>query len=105
MPSDDELEQQINRNEKTMQELAIRIENLDRQVDEFLTELQVTPEQLSALLEKKEKFTESNWQELIKQKQELDDKLNRELKNIRNPLSAKKTYSERKIGNNWLFVR
>lgn len=105
MPSDDELEQQITRNEKTMHELVIRIENLDREVEEFLTELQVTPEQLSALMEKKEKFTEGNWQELIRQKQELDDKLNRELNNIRNPLSAKKTYDERRIGNNWLFVR
>jgi hypothetical protein len=105
MPSDEEIEKQIQKNEKGMRELSIRIENLNRQVNELLTELNVTPEQLTALIEKKENFTEDNWSELLKQKQALDEKLQRELKNIRDPSKAKKTFAERKVEKHWLFIR
>lgn len=101
----DELEKKIQKTELSIQELSIRLDSLNNQIKELLTELNVSPEQLTAFVEKKENFTEENWSSLAQQRQLLDEKLQRELANIRNPLKAKKTYSERKIEQHWLFVR
>lgn len=104
MSSEDKLEKLIQKNEIAMHELTIRIENLDRLVQDLLSEMNVAPEQLTAYLEKKEHFTDDNWQELLKQKKILDDKLKQELEHIRNPLEVKKKYQER-VDKNWIFVR
>lgn len=101
----DELEKTIQKNELAINELSIRIDSIASQVDSLLMELNVSSEQLSAFLENKENFTEKNWNDLLKQRQELDEKLKRELANIRNPLKTKKTYSELKVQSHWLFVR
>lgn len=101
----DELEKKINKHELDFQELVIKTENLNQQVEELLTELNVSPEQLSAFIGNKDNFSEDNWQTIVKQRQELEDKLKRELANIPNPLKNKKTYSERIVPRHWLFVR
>lgn len=104
IPSDD-LERNVNKNALALQELAIRIESLNDQVDELLNELDVSPEQLTAFVENKENFTEENWNHLLQQKEEWNKKLLLSLKNIRNPIEAKKKYAERRVEQHWLFVR
>lgn len=105
MNSHEELEKVIQKNEMAIQELAIRIETVDRHVQELLSELQVSPEQLTGFVEKRENFTEDNWSTMNQHKQELEEKLQRELANIRNPLKTKKAFAERKVERHWLFVR
>lgn len=101
----DELEKTINKHELAFQELVIKTDSLNQQVEELLEELNVSPEQLSAFIGNKDNFNEDNWQTIVKQRQELEDKLKRELANISNPLKNKKTYSERIVPQHWLFVR
>lgn len=101
----DQLEQTIQKNELAIRELAIQIDSMSDQVNSFLAELNVSPEQLSAYLANQDNFTQENWNTLLQQKQELEEKLKRELENIKNPLKTKKTYSERKIQQHWLYVR
>lgn len=101
----DKLEEQVTNNEKKIRELSIRHEKLDLDVSNFLKELEVTPEQLSAFITKKENFTEDNWEELQNQKKKLDEKLDLELKNVRNPLKSKKALASLNIRQHWLHVK
>lgn len=88
-----------------IKELSIRNENLDREAIAFLEELKVTPEQLTIFIEDEENFTGENWKELQKERDKLEQKLQTEIRSMRNPLEVKKAYSERKIDNHWLFVK
>lgn len=105
MSKDDELERKIEQNEIAFQELSLRIENLDRLAKEMLEELDVSTEQISQFLNNKDNFTDENWNEILKQRKELDAKLKKELDNIRNPIAAKKAFKDLKVERHWLFVR
>lgn len=98
-------EEKLNLNEKKIRELAIRHEKLDNDVADFLKELEVTPEQLTAFISKKENFTEENWEELQNQKKKLDEKLDVELKNVRDPLKSKKALASLNVNRHWLYVK
>lgn len=99
------LEQQILQQETKIKELEIQLETLENSVGELLTHLQVTPEQLTAFVDKQEHFSEENWTELQKQRKILDDKLLREIANIRNPRKTKNAYSNLHVERHWLHVR
>lgn len=101
----DELEKKIQKHELAFKELMIKTDTLNQQVEELLAELNVSPEQLTTFIGNKDNFSEENWEMIVKQRKELDEKLLRELANIRNPLKNKKTYSERVVPQHWLFVR
>lgn len=105
MNYEDELENKIEKFERSFNELTIRFENQNKLVNDLLEELNVTPEQLSEFIKKKENFTEENWEELEKQTKLLEQRLLLELANISNPTKRKKTYAERNIQPHWLFVR
>jgi|ERR1700733_5959096 hypothetical protein len=105
MFSDQNLDQQIQQRTSKIKALEIQIEQLDLQTDALLSELKVTPEQLTAFISKKEHFTEENWEELVKQKQTLDNKLSTELANIRNPKKTKRNYSSLHVSRHWLHVK
>lgn len=105
MFSTDNFEEKLVHNEIKMRELDIRHEKLDHDISNFFEELQVTPEQLTAFISTKDNFTEENWQELQKQKKQLDEKLDIELKNVRNPLKSKKALASLNVGRNWLHVK
>jgi len=88
-----------------LMELMLRHENLNRQTEEFLNELKVSPEQLTTYLENKEHFTEKTWNELQKERTKIEEKTQTELNSIRNPLQIKKAYSEKNIARHWIPVR
>lgn len=81
---------------------AIEIENeaLDREIESLLEKAQVTSEQLTLFLSNPVNFTEANWATLLKEKEKLKVKLERDLQNIAKP--AKKLAA---IPPHWLFVR
>jgi chromosome segregation ATPase len=99
------LEAHIQKNEQAIQELAIQIEVLNRDVHELLKELKVSPEQLTAFVENKDNFSEENWNTLLEQRKALDEKLLRELQNVSNPQKTKKTLKTMNVQPHWLFVR
>lgn len=103
--SEEELEKKLKKLEKSYNELQIQFENQNKQITDFLGELNVTSDQISTFLSKKENFSDKNWDEIQKIKKSLDEKLLRELANISNPTKRSKTYSERNIPQHWLFVR
>jgi hypothetical protein len=98
-------EDRLKKNEKKIQELVIRHEKLDQDITNFLEELEVTPEQLTAFISAKENFTEDNWLRLQEHKEKLHIKLDVELKNIRDPHKTKKARDSLHIGSHWLHVK
>lgn len=98
-------ENRINRSEKKINALAVQLEHLDREVDELFRLMEITHEQLTAFVEKEEHFTKDNWAELRQQKLKLEERLNRSLNNIRNPLKTKRAYANLHIANHWLYVK
>lgn len=105
MLSNDTTEEKLKINEKKLRELAIRLESLDSEIHGFLNELNVTPEQLSAFVSCKDNFTDDNWEELQQQKMKLDQKLDVEIKNVRDPLKSKKALASLNVARHWLHVR
>lgn len=99
------LNQTIAKHEQLMQELTIRIENMDLEIKALLSELNVTPEQLTSFLSRQENFTPENWNELQKQKERFDAQWDAELSNIPDPRKVQKTQKDRYIPVHWLFVK
>lgn len=95
----------IKKNEALLRELLYRAKELEKEEEKLFSELNVTPEQISTFIEKPENFTPDNWEEIQEQKKQLNQKLDRDLKNIKNPLKTKKAYKESLIDNRWLFVK
>lgn len=100
-----QFEAHVQKNEQAIEELAIKIDALNRDVDTLLKELNVSPQQLTTFLDNRDHFTEENWTMILQQRKALDEKLLRELVNISNPKKTKKAYSDRHVQPHWLFVR
>lgn len=105
MLKDKLVEEKIQKHEKHFQELVIRMETLNREVNDLFADLKATPEQINQFISNKANFSEEEWTELHNQRKALEEKLQREMDNIRNPQRLKKVYEERHVGNTWLFVR
>lgn len=103
--SEQKLEQDVIKNEIAVQQLLIHIDGLDREIKTLLSELNVTPAQLSAFISKEDNFTPENWQELHNQRKLLDEKLAKELNNVRDPRKVKKAQEDRNVQRHWLFVK
>lgn len=103
--SDAKLEAQIEQQELKIKALTNQLDNLSREVDEFLGALDISLNQLAHYAEQKENFTEENWNELSQQRKQLEEKLHRELENIRNPVNTKRSYDNLHVQRHWLFVK
>ena len=103
--SEQKLEQNIAKTNVSIQQLLIHMEGLDREIKELLSELQVTPQQLSAFVGNEQNFTQENWVELQKQRKSLDEKLNTSLLNVKDLRKTTKAHKERHVQNHWLFVK
>ncbi len=98
-------EQKFQRQIQECAKIAMEAAQLDSEIEGFLEELQVSPEQLSAFIANKDNFTEENWKTLRKQQQELENRLNLRLAQVRDPKKIRSTYDGLHIQPHWLHVR
>lgn len=105
MSYDNEVEAHIQKNDLAIKELAIRIEALDRDVNDLLTQLSVSPDQLTTFIENQENFSDNNWKSLLEKRKALDEKLLKELLNVSNPKKRKEALKSLQVQPHWLFVR
>jgi hypothetical protein len=91
--------------EQALLQLMIRVDALDREIKQLLDELQATPEQISTFLANRENFTPENWDELQQERKILDEKLKRDVENIRNPSKTQKAQADRHVARHWLYVK
>ncbi len=98
----DTIEKKIEANEKKFEALLLKVAQADRETAEIFDQLEVTPEQVRAVLSDENNFTEEAWTEVQAQLTAMESKTasSRELAKVR------KTYAERAgIQQQWLFVR
>lgn len=105
MPLEDQLEKQIEKNIQIAKQLSIEIENLNRQSDELLKELKVSPDQLSTFIDRQDAFTEEDWNALLTERKKLEEKLLLALAQVRNPKKTAAATKSLNVAPHWLFVR
>jgi len=98
-------EEKMLHNEKRLKEITLRFERLNMEIEGFLEEMEVTPEQLTCYVENRDNFCEVSWEELRKQKQMLDQKLDLETKSLADPRETQKKRETQNVAPHWLFVR
>jgi hypothetical protein len=100
------IEQNIQETQIKINKADIMLEQLEHDFSQLMQELNLTVEDAHQYIANPSNFTPEIWEELQNQKKQLDEKLQLELKNIKNPLKIKKSFSERgTIQPHWLFVR
>lgn len=92
--------------DRALLELMLRHEQLNRDTDLLLEELEVSSEQLSSYLENRDNFSDKNWAILQREKQKVEERLEKDLADLKERASPKKrlqnAYSP---AQHWIFVR
>ncbi len=92
--------------ERRLQEEKERFDEITCDVEQQLSGLGITKEQVLLLLSDKDNFTEKDLNQIEVLRRDLDRSLGRSEGAISDPRRAKKARSELKdINRNWLFVR
>ncbi|WP_068468696.1 hypothetical protein [Candidatus Protochlamydia phocaeensis] len=106
MSLEKKLKEKIQQTQLKMQEISINMEKLEREYQLLLEELALTPDQLKNYVEDSNNFSPPIWEQLQNDKQKLDEKLDLDLKSVRDPLKIQKTLSESShVRQHWIFVR
>ena len=105
MIEDQNLENQLNRQDRRLKELTVEIESLDREIEELMAPLAMTKNQVDAYLGNKEHFTDEEWATLENIKSDLELKLAKIGSQKSNPQKLKDAYQELNVSRHWLFVR
>lgn len=106
MSLEQELEQTIQMTHLKLKKITLNMEQLEQEFQDVLKELDLTPEAAKATLADSSNYSLPIWEELQRHTKQLDEKLQLDLKNIKNPLKNKKTFAERSLVQpHWLFVR
>lgn len=100
------LDEKIQRMDKRLKELAQLSQKIERDYQEMMKDLGLTPEELSKYFENRENFTQETWEQMEAEKKILDERLNLELDSLADPGKTKRSLSEKgRIMQHWLFVR
>lgn len=103
---EEDVEQKIESNEKKISVLKMRLERFEKAFKEVYEDAEIAPEQLTEYLNTPSNFDPEIWSHIQDLRLQLDNKLNKELENIRNPFKMSQTYAERgEVQRHWLFVR
>lgn len=106
MSLEQSLEEKFQTTQLKMQELTMGMEKLELEYQNLLEDLGLTAEQLQDYATNPDNFSQPIWEQLQNEKKQLDEKLNLNLNNVRDPLKVKKTLADRgHIQQHWIFVR
>lgn len=102
----DSQEDRINRLERRLQEELDTFNQLSTQIDEYLSKVGITKEQVAHLLQDPSQFTPSQWAKIGDLKEEMEAKLHLSAKAINDPRKAAQARSQVKdVQRHWLPVR
>lgn len=102
----DSQEDQICRLERRLQEELDAFNQLSIQIDEYLSKVGITKEQVGQLLQDPSQFSPSEWTKIGELKEEMEAKLHLSTKPISDPRKAIQARSQIKdVQRHWLPVR
>lgn len=100
------VEKKIENTEKKITVFKMRLDRYEKAFKELHEEVNIAPSELTDFLNTSTNFDSETWASLQNYRDELDNKLAKELENIRNPLKTAETYAQRsQIKPHWMFVR
>lgn len=100
------LDHQLQQTMLKMKELSIKKEHLAHTYQQLLTDLAMTPEEVLTYAKNPDNFSPPLWEELQNEKKKLEEELELELSQVRDPLKTKKSLSEQGLVKpHWIFVR
>jgi len=103
---EEDVEQKLESNEKKIAVLKMRLERFEKAFKEVYEDANVAPEELTDYLNTPTNFEPEVWTHIQDFRLQLDNKLSKELDNIRNPFKTSQTYAERgEVQRHWLYVR
>jgi hypothetical protein len=92
-------------NEKKIEELAIKLDNLDRETAALFEELGISPQEISEFIESRDNFSDQEWELIQNQKTIAEKNLQVDLTSLKDPRKTKKAYKSLNIQPNWIPVR
>lgn len=99
-------DQIILKQEKQIQELEIRLNTLQKHMDQLYREVGVTPEQLDAAFQKSENFTPEEWKMVQIQEKQIQAQIDQAANKGAKPADTAKTrHQQRELERHWIFVR
>lgn len=98
-------ENNISKNEKQLKELIQLSNAQEAQFEELYRQHQISKDELIAFLADPKNFDEPTWRAMQQIRSEFNDQLKAKLNQIKDPLKAKKSYSDLKTAQQWIFVR
>lgn len=102
----DTVQIKIQQKKQKMRELTIHLEKLDREYQQLLQDVDLSPDQIQTYMDDPANFSKPIWEKLQLEKKKLDEKLNLSLNNVKNTKKIEQTFSERgAIQRHWIFVR
>lgn len=90
---------------RQLKEIERDNEAFDREKVKLFESLKMTPEEVHQALKDPSLYSKRDWERLQELKKEMEELLDRDLKNIRNPEQAKKSYDSRNLPPWALFCR
>lgn len=100
------LDEKIQQTDKKLSDLKMRLERLEQERDQFLSDRELSSEELASYVADEANFHPELWMQWQEEKKALDEKLQSELRQVRDEGKAAKAYTERGgIAPHWLFVR
>ncbi|MBA2727758.1 MAG: hypothetical protein H0U49_06260 [Parachlamydiaceae bacterium] len=98
-------EDQSGKQEKKIKDVSAKFDRIEGLLDNLFAEHGISREELTAFLEDPKHFDHATWTELQKADKQLDQKLQLDLKNIKNNHSTAQKYKTLSRANQWMFVR
>ena len=98
-------EDQSGKQEKKIKDVTAKFDRIEGLLDNLYKDHGISLEELNAFLEDPKHFDHATWAELQKVNIQLDQKLQLDLKNIKNSHSTKQKYKILSRANQWMFVR
>jgi uncharacterized membrane-anchored protein YhcB (DUF1043 family) len=106
MSLEEQLKEKIQKTERKMKELALHLEHLDRNYQQLLQEMALSSNQMEEDIQNADNFSPEVWEALENERRQLEEKLDLDLKCIRDPFKLKQAFQEQgAIKQHWLFVR
>jgi hypothetical protein len=101
----DTIEQKSKSLEKKIKDTCSEVDKLNKDILHFLADRGINPIEVSEYLGNRGNFSDKEWEELQEVKTILEERLSRDLKNIRDPRKVKEAYNDRQVRPHWIFVR
>jgi chromosome segregation ATPase len=100
------LEEKIQSTDRRVKEILEEVEKTSAELDLILEELEATPGDLEEFFADPLRFSALEWEEIESEKKKLDEHLDCEMDNVRDPAKVRKKFAENgHVQQHWLFVR